>query len=360
MISRRLPPLRWAAKKAVAVAVFASFYSAAYSAEKVDEALARAGRHLVSQQDEKLGFINDKGGNRNETAMSSLAILAFAALGHQPGDATPEGGAMRKALAYVLRPESQEKDGYFGKLDGSRMYGHGITTLMLAEMIGMGADAEQDALLRDKTRKAIDLILRVQMVPKNDQNRGGWRYTPDAGDSDMSVTVWQTMALRAAKNAGMEVPSEAITSAVAYIKKCYEPEGQRGGANPVGGFGYQGRGREISTTAEGLLALQVCGEYESEEVKGAANRLLKEGVKKGERWFFYTTYYYAQGMYQRGDSFATTGEKAVADSLLPMQSPEGWWEAGGGEERQGGKVYATALSILSLAVKNHFLPIYQR
>ena len=51
---------------------------------------------------------------------------------------------MKKALAYVLRPEVQEKDGYFGQSDGSRMYGHGITTLMLSEMLGMGADAAQD------------------------------------------------------------------------------------------------------------------------------------------------------------------------------------------------------------------------
>ena len=36
------------------------------------------------------------------------------------------------------------------------------------------------------------------------------------------------------------------------------------------------------------------------------------------------------------------------------------WEGKGGEERGGGKVYATAMAVLSLAVKNHFLPIYQR
>ena len=127
-----------------------------------------------------------------------------------------------------------------------------------------------------------------------------------------------------------------------------------------GGFGYQGRGREISTTAEGLLALLVCGDYESEEVLGASERLHKEGIKQGERWFFYTTYYYAQGMYQRGGKYATEGEKVVADLLLPMQSREGWWEGAGGEEKGGGKVYATAMAVLSLAVKNHYLPIYQR
>ena len=55
-----------------------------------------------------------------------------------------------------------------------------------------------------------------------------------------------------------------------------------------------------------------------------------------------------------------TGAQRVPELLLPLQSREGWWEGAGAEERQGGKVYATALAMLSLAVKNHFLPIYQR
>ena len=114
----------------------------------------------------------------------------------------------RKALDYVLQPDSQTPEGYFGAKDGSRMYGHGITTLMLAEMLGMGADANQDELIRTRCRHAVELILRAQKVTKNELNQGGWRYTPDAGDSDMSVTVWQTMALRAAKNAGLDVPKE--------------------------------------------------------------------------------------------------------------------------------------------------------
>jgi hypothetical protein len=38
------------------------------------------------------------------------------------------------------------------------MYGHGITTLMLSEMLGMGLDIEQDEMIREKCRKgtAID------------------------------------------------------------------------------------------------------------------------------------------------------------------------------------------------------------
>ncbi len=345
--------LRLSIAPIVALALFAAPLRAE---DKVDEVLARATQYLVSTQDPASGGIHNK--MRHETSMTSLAVLALASLGHQPGDPTPEGQAMRKAIGYVLRPEAQEKDGYFGQTDGSRMYGHGITTLMLAEMLGMGSDGSQDDLIREKCRRAIDLILRSQKVPKRDENRGGWRYSPDAGDSDMSVTVWQTMALRAAKNAGLDVPKEAIDDAVGYIRRLYASETDKRGR--MGGFGYQTKGREMSTTAEGLLALQVCGQYDSEEVKGASDRMLKDGLRQGERWFFYTTYYYAQGMYQRGGKYADEGRRVTADLLLPLQSREGWWEGLNGEERQGGRVYATAMAVLSLAVKNHFLPIYQR
>lgn len=333
-------------------------------ADPSDDAMAKACRYLMAQQDEQGGISQrekDRGG-RHITAMTSLSLLAFAAVGTQPGDESPEGKSMRNALNFVLRPENQEPDGYFGAKDGSRMYGHGVVTLMLAEMLGMGTDVAQDELIRIKCRKALDLILRAQKVPKSEPNRGGWRYQPDSGDSDMSVTVWQTMALRSAKNAGLDIPKESIDDAVRYIKRAYSPDGGvRRGLSTSGGFGYMGPGREPSTTAEGLLALQVCGEYESEEVKGAAERLFKEGgIRQGERWYYYLSYYYAQGMYQRGGKYAEEARKNIIDALLPLQAGDGSWDGNAGEEKQGGKIYATSLAVLSLAVKNHYLPIYQR
>ena len=71
-------------------------------------------------------------------------------------------------------------------------------------------------------------------------------------------------------------------------------------------------------------------------------------------------YYYAQSMYQRGGKHAIEARRVIADAILPLQARDGSWEGMGGEERQGGKIYATSLAVLSLAVKNHFLPIYQR
>jgi hypothetical protein len=328
--------------------------------DKVDDAIDRAVKFLVSVQG-KDGEIAER--SHNQTAMTSLAVLAMAAVGNQPGDETPAGQAMKKALAFVLRPDRQDPRGYLGGRDGSRMYGHGISTLMLSEMLGMGVDAQMDQMLRERCRMAVQLILSSQSVQKDARNDGGWRYQPDSRDSDLSITVWQLMALRSARNAGMDVPKDAIDRAVGYVKRCYQSK--RGGdgrpENPKSAFAYEpGHRPEYAMAAAGLLSMQVCGAYDSPEVQGSAEWLKEKKVEYGGEWWFYGTYYYAQGMFQRGGDFAELARKKVEETLLPKQGPDGSWQGQHGQERDAGKVYATSLGILCLAVKHHFLPIYQR
>ena len=107
-----------------------------------------------------------------------------------PGAVFPK--SMRKALDFVLLEKHQDSNGYFGKADRSRMYGHGIITLMLSEMVGMGLDKKQDELIRKRLEKSIQLILWSQKQKnKNDKRQyGGWRYEPNSRDSDLSITVW--------------------------------------------------------------------------------------------------------------------------------------------------------------------------
>jgi prenyltransferase beta subunit len=329
-------------------------------ADRVDQAIARALDYLVSVQD-KDGAITE--GNHNHTAMTALAIMAMAAVGNQPSDETKQGIAMKRALSFVLRPDRQEVQGYFGGRDGSRMYGHGITTLMLSEMLGMGVDAQMDQVIRDRCRLAVDLIKKSQSYDKDARNKGGWRYAPDSRDSDLSVTVWQVMALRSARNAGMDVPKEMIDNAVEYIKRCYQSKRSADGKpeNMKSACGYEpSRAPEYAMASAGLLSMQVCGAYDSPEVKGSADWLKEKKIEYGGEWFFYGTYYFAQGMFQRGGEYSSYARKLVEDLLLPKQGPDGSWQGQSGQERGAGKVYATSLAVLSLAVKFHFLPIYQR
>jgi hypothetical protein len=344
----------------LAAPAFAQEAARAPVRDKVDDAIDRAVKFLVSIQG-KDGEIAER--NHNQTAMTSLAILSMAAVGNLPTDDTPAGQAMKKALAFVIRPDRQDAQGYLGGRDGSRMYGHGIATLMLSEMLGMGVDAQMDQLIRERCRGAVQLVLRSQSMPKDDRNKGGWRYSPDSRDSDLSITVWQLMALRSAKNAGMDVPREAIDRAVEYVKRCYSTKRGKDGAaeNLKSACAYEpGHRPEYAMAAAGLLSLQVCGAYDSPEVRGSADWLREKKIEYGSEWYFYGTYYFAQGMFQRGGEHAAYARKLVEEQILPKQGPDGSWQGQHGQERDSGKVYSTSLAMLSLAVKYHFLPIYQR
>ncbi len=330
------------------------------AAPEVDSAIKRAVGYLVTQQQAN-GSIADRG---HENAMTSLAILALASVGHQPTDPTPEGAIMKKGLAFVLSSNRQDKAGYFGASDGSRMYGHGIVTLMLTEMIGMGGDDLTDNAIHQACQKAIDLITRSQRVKKPAFAKGGWRYTPDAADSDLSVSVWQLMALRSAKNDGLDVPASTIDDAIGYLVRSFTSPVDANGQprQAKNGFSYEANNDSptFTMTAAGLLAMQVCGQYDSPLVIGATDWLKEHPPKWGERFVLYGLYYYAQGMHQRGGETADTASKVVATELLQHQESNGSWKSSSGEEQNAGKVYCTSLAILSLSVKYHYLPIYQR
>ena len=337
-----------------------------YDQATLEKAVARGVDFLISQSQTNGAISTTPPPNQpHAKALTGLSIMALTAVGHRPTDDTPAGHTLRKALDYILDPKrqstSKENPGYYGEGDDSRMYGHGIVTLMLAEMVGMGVDARQDELIRDHCQQAIDLIVRSQKVKKNETFKGGWRYTPLATDADLSVTVWQVMALRAAKNAGLTVPKTTIDDAVAYIKRSYNSRRNSDGriVDLASAFSYQpGGGPAYSTASEGLLALQVCGEYDAPELTGTVEWLRLNKLKNtGISYFYYGTYYYAQGMYQRGGATADEARQLVENLLLHEQKENGRWQGQGGETSP---VYATAMAILSLSVRHHFMPIYQR
>ena len=331
-----------------------------FQKDKTDSAIDKGIAYLISKQRAD-GAITDRS---HDTTMTALSIMAMASVGVQPGDPGVEGQAMEKALEFVLRDDRMDDKGYFGAKDGGRMYGHGIITLMLTEMLGMGANEQQDKRIHDRCQKAIDLILSSQKEKKSHQAQGGWRYTPNARDADLSVSVWQLMALRSAKNDGLQVPSTSIRDAVEYLKRSYSSPLDADGlpAKEAGGFCYEpNRNRPtFAMTSAGLLAMQVCGKYESPLVAGASDWLLDHPPKWKERFCLYGTYYYSQGMYQRGGDHAETAQKVVQELLLPKQQNDGSWQASSSGEKNVGNVYASSMVILSLSVKYHYLPIYQK
>jgi hypothetical protein len=361
MIEKRSSILAWFLVGWLAVGVVGqdTLPRSAPEFESSKQAIERAVKYLISQQKES-GAVTL---GQHDTAMTALAVMAMASVGITPAQDDDRGRAMSKAIDFVLEGKRQNAEGYFGEHDGSRMYGHGIITLMLSEMVGMGSSQEQDAKIHEACQKGIDLILKSQRRSKSGANRGGWRYTPDASDADLSVSVWQLMALRSAKTDGLDVPAGAIEQAIIYLKRsCTSPlDGEGKPVRADSGFAYTPGSGDIqyAMTAAGALAMQVCGQYDSPLVHNAIEWLKKHPPKWGTRYFFYGTYYYAQAMHQQGGITAEEAEKLVRDVLLPKQNEDGGWTPEG-EEGGAGRVYATCMAVLSLSVRFHYLPIYQR
>ena len=350
-------------------------------ADRVDDAVQRGVKFLVRHQDSRTGSFSLKNSKTrpvvsNESyPMAALSVMAMASVGHQPVDDSEAGRAMSKGVEFLIRddPRRNRSGGYYG-VDGSRMYGHGITTLCLGEMLGMSVTRDQDRRIRQNLVRAVNLILAAQRQRKPDSRHvGGWRYEPTSSDSDLSITVWQLMALRSAQNAGLPVRKENIDLAVKYLKRSYQSARNARGhpTNLKTGFGYTPTSRpRYASTAAGLLSLQVCNldEEEAPEIIGAANYL--EDIELNPKrllWFYYGTYYYAQGMQRRkndkpdsdGSRQARKARENVERVLLNLQKADGSWEGSNRTEMDIGKIYCTTLAILSLSVKHHFLPIYQ-
>jgi len=315
----------------------------------IDESIARALKYLAENQTPEGSWKTEAWGE--STAITALAVMAFLAAGHVP-DEGPYGAQISQGIRWVVA--QQQANGMLIRKAQSHgpMYDHGICTLMLAEVSGMlnGADSP---IIRRALEKAVLLILESQAVEKFDRHQGGWRYQVDSRDSDLSVTGWHVMALRAAKDIGCDVPAEAIDSAVAYVKMCSDEKNF--------GFGYQpGNASTPTLTGTGITCLEVCGDHNSPESLNGALWLKKHPLVERSAYFYYGVYYTGVGVSKLGGETALENYRHLVEILLPIQQTDGSWEPQHGSEKQAGRIYSTSLTVLALTVEYRYLPIYQR
>ncbi|MFO1022881.1 MAG: prenyltransferase/squalene oxidase repeat-containing protein [Planctomycetales bacterium] len=310
---------------------------------ETDQAILRGLRYLAAQQHAD-GSFGDSVAVRSNVAIVSLAGMAFLSAGHTPGRGE-FGETVEKATQFILK--ACQPNGFIHLADSighGPMYGHGFATLYLAEVYGMSPRQE----IHDKLQRAVKIIISSQ------NKEGGWRYYPVKNDADISVTVCQMMALRAARNAGIAVPKETVDSCLEYVKKCQ---------NLDGGFKYQliqGSESLFPRSAAGLVALYSAGLYEGKNVERALGYVQRyhpgknQGVHRNEPHFFYGHYYAVQGMWLAGGDSWQQWYPAIQKELLSQQMSDGSWGDHFSPE------YGTAMACIILQMPNCYLPIFQR
>ena len=309
--------------------------------DDVDKAVERGLAYLAKIQNDS-GFFPEEYGKT--TGVVSLGGMAFLAKGYLPGR-PPYGDVLNRCIDYVI--SNQMENGLLAKAD-QRMYSHAISTLFLCEVSGM-VDAVRQKKLDEVLPKAVKLILSAQQVPKAQDQKGGWRYTPTSNDSDMSCTGWALMALRSARLNGAPVPDKAIIDAVNYIMNHCDTN--------QGTFGYQDKSNGATKlTGAALLCLELTGHHGEDVTLKAGNFILNnhEGLP-GDGYAAYGNYYNAQGMFQLGGKYWTKYSTWMYATWLPKQREDGSWPPS-----NIGVAYETAMVLLAMTVPYRQLPIYQR
>jgi hypothetical protein len=311
----------------------------------VDKSVTTGLDYLAAHQG-KDGSFADRG---PRIAITSLGLLAFLSAGETPG-LGKYGSVVRGAIDYLV--QQAPADGFFGKLDGSRMYGQAMTTLALAEAWGVERSDSRRARIADVVKNAANLIVGAQRVNKTAPFAGGWRYEPNSLDSDISLSGWNLLALRACGGDGLEIPDDSAARSIAFILRCHRIGG---------GFSYQPASGDISIASTGaaVLCLYLLNGSAGPEQADGLKYLREHPVDDQTRFPYYAMYYLVHAAIQSQDNGVAASSNQALERLTKMQLPDGSWpQSKSGEEP--GTLYATAMALLTLEAPYKLLPVYQQ
>ncbi len=311
--------------------------------------VSRGLAYLVRKQTRTGGF--RKSDTSYPVADNALLGLALLAGGYTDTTGPREYvNALKMCTQRVL--SYQTPTGYFFD-DRSRMYGHGFATLFLAELYG--TSVTQDKRIRVALKRAVKLIEKAQGTT------GGWDYYPEGlpgalsrfGGGDTSITVCQTLGLRAARNLGIKIDSGVITKAKRYIWNAQKPDG---------GFAYRFGAKvkdfsDLPRSAAGTCVLYSLGEYmhNSSRMRNAV-KYLRNNYRRRSDFPHYAHYYCAQAMFQVGGRYWREYFAYISKELLDTQRADGSWKPGTLET----STVRTAMSVIVLQLPFRFLPIHER
>ncbi|MDH3592866.1 MAG: terpene cyclase/mutase family protein, partial [Planctomycetota bacterium] len=332
-------------------------------------AIVRGLDYLASNQATD-GSIGKEAGR---VGITSLAVLAFMAQGHEEGRgryANWRGAdVLRRGVDYLLsrslQPGSRvnpEVSGTQGMPTGyvydpndadSQMHGHGYATQVLILAYGTSKrDTARAARLRIAVQRAVNVIENSQTIT------GGWGYKPNrATTHEGSITVTVVQALRLAAGAGFVVDKRVRDKGLKYLRNSQKRDGS---------FKYSitSDSSTAALTAAAMTAMQGFGEYYSESIQRGLDYLRRRYRDTHNlNWPFYARYYAAQSFYRAEARDWTFWTREIVPRFLREQERGGFWDdqiAHTARRGSHGRAYATALTVLALSVPDGYLPLFQR
>lgn len=274
----------------------------------------------------------------SSTASTALALLPFFGAGYTHRDGQFKE-VVYKGLYYLTRQMYRTKNG--GDFREGSMYSQGLVTIVFCEAFAMTGDEN----IGQYAQAAIDFVQHAQ------HPGGGWRYDPGE-PGDMTITGWQWMGLKSGQMAGLNVHSMTLSSASEFLDSLSSRDGTR--------YGYIDRKSRPTTTAIGLLLRMYDGwAQDDSRLKRGVEYLASLGPSKKNIYF---NYYATQVMSHYEGPLWERWNERMRNRLVEEQADRGheagsWYYADEHSE-DGGRLYNTAMAIMTLEVYYRYLPLY--
>lgn len=308
-------------------------------------------------------------GKRYEAALTGLAVLAFQAGGHYDFNKHAYSENVARGLRWLT-----EQQGYEGELAGSLsraskgpdqpathfdrcyMYEHSMATFALAEAC---------ALAKAERRKPDPALWRaavkgVRFIESQQHDDGGWRYDGDKQQlSDTSVSGWAMLALKTALEAEIEVNPLTISRLLEFFDGEQEPltgrthyQLDRFGTDALTGVGMMVD--EFVRHDLGSKRIQRAAPYLADQAE--ANWGPKVSSPGPDYYLWYNC---TLAMFQAGGEPWKRWNDATRERVVGLQEhgdgcTRGSWPPIDRWSGDGGRIYATALAVLTLEVYYRF------
>ena len=323
-----------------------------------------------------------KGYPEHQVGCTSLALLAFLGAGYDqrsPKQWTDPftkrvirvGDVVKNGLKWLK--SNQDESGSFCSSTGKWGYNHSLATLAMAEAYGLSRTPQW----KEAAQKGIDNLIAGQNPAPGGTGMLAWRYQPKSGENDISVTGWAVMALKSAELAGLRYSQGSMEGAFNF---CEEVTDKASGK--VGYMKREEAGQQVKAPGKNddyanhpaLAAVGMCVRTFTQH--DSNDPMLELGAKlivadlpqwnKQKKTNDYYYWYYAslalnqfdgpdsprQNKGQYWDQWNKELKKALLDNQVnsPKLCSDGSWDADDRWGFEGGRVYATAINVLTFEV----------
>lgn len=301
------------------------------------------------------GDCRNQGKIESPVAATGLALMSLLGAGytHRAGPYQREVEAGLEYLVSTMRVGPRGGNLTINGGGKANMYAQAIATIALSEAWSM----TKDATLEQPVREAQKYICAAQS-----EFNGSWGY--NAGQTgDLTITSWQIAALKSCKLAGIKVDPDTWNKAGKFVESTTDTSGLFGYKRPVN-LKLSDRKRDFrleTTTAAGTLAKMYLGiPLETPSIRNGIDYLAQEGVSQTD---IYYDYYATQVFRHYGGEDWKQWNSVMREHLIDTQDQSrgharGSWYFPDKHGQVGGRLYTTAMAVMTLEIYYRYLPLY--